>query len=70
MLARNELAAYIADNYGSCARGSDCYWGKDHHGHFDGCLKTGWRGTACKHWRPVEASSWDELAAVMRRDHQ
>lgn len=48
MLARNtELADYIADNYGECARGSsDCY-------HGGGCLKTGWLGRACPHWRPV-----------------
>jgi hypothetical protein len=24
---RDDLADYIADNYGTCARGADCYWG-------------------------------------------
>jgi hypothetical protein len=69
MLARNELAAYIADNYGACDRGSDCYHGTDARGQPNGCLKTGWRGVACKHWHPVAACSWEELAAEMRRSY-
>lgn len=55
MLARNDLAAYIADNYGECDRGSaDCY-------HGNGCLKTGWRGVACPHWHPTPAATLEEL---------
>lgn len=45
---------YILDNYGTCDRNADCYWGKDKTGQFDGCLhpKVGWRGRECKHWYP------------------
>jgi hypothetical protein len=61
MLARNELADYIADNYGACDRGTDCYWGKDTRGGRNGCLYTGWKGRECRHWHPVAAQTWDEL---------
>lgn len=64
MLARNELADYIADNYGSCERGADCYWGRDGAGRFNGCLRVGWRGRDCENWRPVEARTWDELKST------
>lgn len=63
MLARNDLAEYLADNYGTCDRGSDCYHGKDARGEFNGCLRTGWRGQACSHWHPLGVSNWDELKA-------
>ena len=70
MLARDELADYIADNYGTCARGSDCYWGTNVAGKLNGCLRVGWRGRDCAHWRPVEARNWDELrCAFNRQDH-
>lgn len=64
MLARNDLADYLLDNYGTCDRGSDCYWGKDLAGRDDGCLKTGWRGRACPHWQTVGATNLDELRAA------
>lgn len=66
MLARNELSAYIADNYGTCDRGADCYHGTDSRGRLNGCLRTGWRGVSCSHWHPVEAASWEELMILMR----
>lgn len=65
MLARNDLAQYLADNYGTCKRGPDCYWGKDARGEFNGCLKVGWRGCGCPHWVPTTATDWNELKAEM-----
>lgn len=65
MLARNDLALSLADNYGRCKRGTDCYHGKDERGNFNGCLRTGWRGTLCPHWVPTEARDLDELRAEM-----
>lgn len=62
MLARNDLADYLLDNYGACARGADCYWGKDAAGRDNGCLKVGWRGRGCKHWQPLGATTLDELS--------
>jgi hypothetical protein len=63
MLARSELAEYVADTYGTCDRDrpgrNDCYWGKD------GCLKTGWRGRGCPHWHPVEGADFDKLMAAL-----
>lgn len=59
------IADYLLDSYGTCDRGPDCYWGKDPAGNFNGCLKTGWRGTACPHWQPLETSSYQELAQKM-----
>lgn len=55
MLARNDLPDYIADNYGECAL-AGCY-----------CLRKGWIGRACPHWKPVKARDWDELLVEMRR---
>lgn len=49
---------YVADNYGTCDRGTDCYHGKDSRGQPDGCHRTGWKGRACPHWHPV---TWEEL---------
>ena len=53
MVPGGDLRDYLLDNYGTCDRGADCYWGKDGRGRFDGCLRTGWRGRACEHWRPI-----------------
>lgn len=61
MLARNDVAEYLLDNYGACDRGADCYWGKDTRGAFNGCLKTGWRGRACRHWQPSGITSLEEM---------
>lgn len=66
MLARNDVESYISDNYGSCDRGADCYHGRDKSGRFNGCLRTGWRGVACPHWRPIEDGSWrDKLRTAL-----
>ena len=64
MLARNEIADYLLDNYGECNRGSDCYWGTDALGRWNGCLRTGWRGRQCKHWQSSGATNLDELRTV------
>lgn len=64
MLARNDLADYLLDNYGICERGPDCYWGKDSGGRYNGCLKTGWRGQQCDHWKPLGATNLDELRSL------
>lgn len=51
MLARDDLAEYIAMNYGVCNR-IICR-----------CLKDGWLGYGCPHWEPAKARNWDELRA-------
>ncbi len=61
MLARNELAEYLLDNYGECERGEDCYWGKNAFGRWDGCLRTGWKGRLCKYWKPLGATDYEGL---------
>jgi hypothetical protein len=48
---------YALDNYGTCDREADCYWGKDAAGRFDGCLRVGWRGRDCPHWHPKPAQN-------------
>lgn len=55
MLSRNDLSEYIAAHYGTCAMGERCC-----------CLRVGW-GRACDNWRPVNASTWDELRDEMIR---
>ena len=62
-----EETDYLKANYGNCDRGTDCYWGTNAAGQFDGCLKAGWRGCECNHWHPVAANSWAELADEMKR---
>lgn len=51
----DDLAAYIADNYGQCDLGGLCYR--------KGCLnpKNEWLGRGCQHWHPVKARNWEEL---------
>jgi hypothetical protein len=67
MLARNSLYEHLLDTYGTCdrdnGRQNDCYWGKDARGNDNGCLKVGWLGRACKHWRPVDAQ---QIEAIMK----
>lgn len=67
MLARNDLSDYLLDTYGECARGADCYWGRNAFGQFDGCLKTGWSGRSCKHWKPLGAQTYEELHEAAKR---
>lgn len=64
MLARNDLTDYLADNYGTCDRGADCYHGKDDRGRFNGCLRVGWKGRACKHWHPLGVQTFEEIATL------
>lgn len=61
-----DLADYLAHNYGSCDRGSDCYHGRNGRGDFNGCLRNGWRGRACASWHPTAATTWDELHALAK----
>lgn len=72
MLARDELTDYLLDNYGTCSRdrgeaGNDCYWGKGAKGEWNGCLRTGWKGRACRHWQPADparmAAHWSSKEA-------
>lgn len=49
---------YIQNNYGECELGSGaCY-----HGSAPACLKNGWLGNSCKHWRPTPATTFAELS--------
>lgn len=70
MVAKNDVADYLLDNYGTCSRGADCYWGHDTMGRYDGCLKTGWIGRACPHWKPIGATTLEELATIQRSTHR
>ena len=62
-----ELRDYLLDEYGICIRPAgpndrnDCFWGKDARGNDDGCLKTGWKGSACPYWKPLGE---DEIDAI------
>jgi hypothetical protein len=58
VLARDDLADYIADNYGTCDLGALYV-----------CLKSGnpWVGRGCRHWNPADARDWDEMRALARR---
>lgn len=68
MESDNELAEYLADNYGVCRRGSDCYHGTDERGQPNGCLKTGWLGRKCLYWEPLEAVDWIDLSTLATQD--
>lgn len=52
------LSDYITHNYGSCQLVTD---GKN-----CACLKHGWIGKDCYSWKPVEASSWEELREAQK----
>lgn len=60
---------YLRDLYGHCdrdgAKVNDCYWGKDARGHENGCLKVGWSGRACPHWRPLDETNAELFAALV-----
>lgn len=56
-----DLSDYLLDNYGACDRSSDCFWGKDAKGQWNGCLKIGWKGRACKHWHPLGVTTLQQL---------
>jgi hypothetical protein len=61
MLARNDLAQYIADNYGRCKLDPHCL-----------CLRSGavsWYGCACSKWVPTTATTLAELREEMIRAH-
>jgi hypothetical protein len=62
MLARPETADYMLDNYGTCDRGADCYWGKDERGNRNGCLFAGWLGRKCAHWQPAGWLTPEQIA--------
>lgn len=52
-----ELADYLEENYGECELGSArCY-----HGPGPQCLKSGWKGILCPHWKPLGVKTWEEL---------
>ena len=68
MLARNDIRDYLLDNYGTCDRGGDCFWGKDKRGNYNGCLRLEWRGRACRHWHPLGATTLQELHERLREE--
>lgn len=70
MPQEDDLAAYLLDHYGECSRGADCYHGADGHGRPDGCLKIGWIGRGCAHWRPGGARTMEELKVAMTVETQ
>lgn len=63
-----DLLANWLDTYGSCAREkgarNDCYHGKDSAGRDNGCLKVGWIGRACPHWKPISETELVWLIAA------
>lgn len=71
MLARNDLEVYVTDNYGTCTRPptsageNACYWGRDRHGNWNGCLRAGWRGIACPYWQPAEGQARADILSAL-----
>lgn len=65
---------HLLDLYGTCDRDrpdrNDCYWGKDAAGRYNGCLKVGWQGRGCKHWRPAHASQLEIIAKASQLSSQ
>ena len=57
------IADYLLDNYGTCVRGSDCFWDSDRLGH--PCLRVGWLGRQCRYWKPLGITTLDELKMAM-----
>lgn len=55
-----DLAEYLLDNYGTCELEAGCYW-------CPGCLKNGWLGRACPHWKPLGVTTWEELRERTQR---
>lgn len=54
----DELAVYLADNYGRCEL-EPCLCRKAVN---DG--KHEWLGCVCGHWKPTKARNWNELKAA------
>lgn len=54
-------ADYFLDNYGTCEREHLC--GRD------GCLRTGWLGRSCPHWKSLGVRSLDELRDFVKREN-
>jgi hypothetical protein len=68
MLARNDLAEYIADHYGRCRLAPSTTLREDLRAQGCRCLDAKiWAGRACPNWEPVSARNWDELGEVLRR---
>ena len=63
------MSDYFLDNYGTCDREADCYWGKDKNGKWNGCLKVAWKGRACPHWHPLGVTTSGELDAALRQTY-
>lgn len=60
---RKDMADYLLDNYGECELGSErCY-----HGPGPQCLKRGWRGRDCPHWKTLGARTLEELGIKTAR---
>lgn len=47
---------YYLDHYGTCKLGAACL-----------CLKNGWIGRQCIQWIPLGVTSFEELAAYVRK---
>ena len=58
----DDLADYLLDTYGECELGS----GRCYHGPGPRCLRTGWRGRECPHWKTLDARTLDELRTKYR----
>lgn len=69
-MPRRDIADYYLDNYGTCDREADCFWGKDAQGNFNGCLRNEWRGRACMHWHPLGVTSLQELHAALNETRE
>lgn len=56
--ALDPVAAYIADNYGTCALRGACL-----------CRRPGrpWMGRACRNWKPVAWRTFEEMRAALSK---
>ena len=57
MTAEEALAEMLAHNYGTCLASTACK-----------CLKTGWLGTGCPNWRPLQSKTYADMIKEMSFD--
>ena len=61
-MSGDTLPDYIQDNYGSCALGAkECA--------ATSCLKYGWKGRGCPHWKTLGATTYQELLDIADKQY-